>query len=295
MKEEVPLVTVETVSAVVIEEEKKDEEEEEEYEEKAFEAVPHPDVAEDADAVTVRTAYSAQLERANQEIAAAEATRARLRKEIEEMSEMKARMRAEIASYKKEAEEKLGNLARLRSELEDDIANRCSRVIDLQLQLEDILDKYDSARKARPLVAERQLKKQILGQQRELQKASRMMTALSGERNKLYGELKMRDKQLELRKDFERKQENEIADLRRQLRDAQRQATLEAARAASAAKHVPIAYGAQPAVSAAAPAQPAAMGQTVRGKMTLPPNLGSPRVTRVIRGGGGSTGTTTLH
>ena len=293
-KEEVPLVIVEAVSAVVIEEEKK-----EEYEEKAFEAVPHPDVAEDADAVTVRTAYSAQLERANQEIAAAEATRARLRKEIEEMSEMKARMRAEIASYKKEAEEKLGNLARLRSELEDDIANRCSRVIDLQLQLEDILDKYDSARKARPLVAERQLKKQILGQQRELQKASRMMTALSGERNKLYGELKMRDKQLELRKDFERKQENEIADLRRQLRDAQRQATLEAARAASAAKHVPIAYGAQPAVSAAAaaaaPAQPAAMGQTVRGKMTLPPNLGSPRVTRVIRGGGGSTGTTTLH
>lgn len=247
--------------------------------------------------MTVRTAYSAQLERANQEIAAAEATRARLRKEIEEMSEMKARMRAEIASYKKEAEEKLGNLARLRTELEDDIANRCSRVIDLQLQLEDMLDKYDSARKAKPLVAERQLKKQILGQQRELQKASRMLTALSSERNKLSSELKMRDKHLELRKDFERKQENEIADLRRQLREAQRQATIEAARAASAAKHVPIAYGAQASPStssssssaAAAGAGPApVLGQTVRGKMTLPPNLGSPRVTRVIRGGGGA-------
>jgi len=260
---------------------------------KSYEAVPHPEVACDADANTVRSAYSVQLELANKEIANAEATRARLKQEIESMMELKDKMRAELNAIKEDAERKLKELEKTRSDLESDIENRCSRVVSLQQQLSDMEEKYNAARKERHLVDARKEKKFALHQQRELQKATRVVMGIERERDKLREEANKLRIDLQARLLFEQKQDRQINDLLRKNRELQ-SAKDAAARAAAAEKPLPVAYGMQAyqirqqqQAQQLPPLHQPLPGQTHRGKLTLSSSFADAKVSRAITGGGG--------
>jgi len=201
------------------------------------------------------------------------------------MNKMKERMRAEIEAYKIEAEEKLKKLARTGQELQSDIENRCLRVVEVQQQLDDMEEKYNTARKDRQLVDVRREKRLALNHQRELQKAARVVQTIEHERDKYRKEVEELQKMLQTRKAYERDQEQQIQELQKKNRELQK------ARPAVVERATPVAFGYQAYQMQQKQKQQQQQqkpGVTQRGKMVLRDDFGSPKVSRSITGGGGS-------
>ena len=185
---------------------------------------------------------------------------------------------AEMERYKADTERKLAKLAAYRDGLLQDLESRCLRVIELQTQVEDLHSAYSAAHRAKESSAERTLKKQCLGQQREIQKLSRRVDDLEGEARRTASNADVLRQRLASREEYERELENQVRGLQMSLRDAVIKGQQAEAAALAQTRPAGIAYGAHSLLTT---------GQ-LQGDRAARGLVATGRITKVLRGGGGA-------
>ena len=253
---------------------KKKQEQGEEEEKVEQEEVEKESSTEEAD--KIRAEYEARLatlEKRNAELEARNSAFEKRATGVEQLA-------AEMERYKAATERKLAKLAAYRDGLLQDLESRCLRVIELQTQVEDLHSAYSAAHKARESSAERTLKKQCLGQQREIQKLLRRVDELEAEAQRTAGDADVLRQRLASREEYERELENQVRGLQMSLRDAVIKEQQAEAAALAHTRPAGIAYGTHSLLTT---------GQ-LQGDRAARGFVATGRITKVLRGGGGATG-----
>ena len=249
------------------EEEAKQEEKQKEEEEK--------EPAED-EGSKVRAEYEARLEALEKRNAELEALNSAFKKRATGVEQLAA----EMERYKAATERKLAKLAAYRDGLLQDLESRCLRVIELQTQVEDLHSAYSAAHAKKESTAERTLKKQCLGQQREIQKLARRVDELEGEAQRTASDADVLRQRLASREEYERELENQVRGLQMSLRDAVIKGQQAEAAALAQPRPAGIAYDARNLLTT---------GQ-LQGDRAARGLVATGRITKVLRGGGGGSG-----
>lgn len=234
-----------------------------------------PAAAEDAN--KVRAEYEARLEALEKRNAELEARNSAFEKRATGVEQLAA----EMERYKTATERKLAKLAAYRDGLLQDLESRCLRVIELQTQVEDLHAAYSAAHKAKESTAERTLKKQCLGQQREIQKLSRRVDELESEAQRTAGDADVLRQRLASREEYEKELENQVRGLQMSLRDAVIKGQQAEAAALAHTRPAGIAYGST--------CNLLTTGQ-LQGDRAARGFVATGRITKVLRGGGGGGG-----
>eukprot|EP00727_Mastigamoeba_balamuthi_P014746 m51a1_g9898 putative kinesin heavy chain (1745) ;mRNA; r:63098-72382 len=126
-----------------------------------------------------------------------------------------AELRKELESAKAATEQKLADFEKLRGALVADLENRCLKVIELEVQLDEITEKYEMLRCEKPRVADRQVRRQMLTVVRDFQKAVLEIRKVHGENKRLQMHTESLQQQLQLR-------DKRIAELEKTVRELQK-------------------------------------------------------------------------
>eukprot|EP01105_Mastigella_eilhardi_P017245 TRINITY_DN3966_c0_g1_i1.p1 TRINITY_DN3966_c0_g1~~TRINITY_DN3966_c0_g1_i1.p1 ORF type:complete len:1352 (+),score=414.45 TRINITY_DN3966_c0_g1_i1:390-4058(+) len=165
------------------------------------------------------------------------------------------RLEQELTKTQDEMKHRLSEFDSLRDSLLDDLDNRCMKVIDVEMQLDEVYERYEKLRSSKSVVVDKSLKKQIHTLQRERQQSMAEHRKVQEEMRKLEAERTVQTGQLAIRN-------QRIKELEASVLEYQKKAIM----------------AAQQPAPAAAPAEPAVQ-PPVWGEVYLK------RVAKPIRGG----------